>query len=113
MSYNGCCKCNSIKYTVKYLPQEIADCHCSICQNLHGHPFVSFAKFPIKDIFFNSTNNFKKIKLTNKAIRVACVECDSILFMHYIKSKFIWLVCDTFNFDVKNIEHYDIFLNNK
>lgn len=106
--FQGFCQCGKIKYVVNFLPKEIADCYCTICKNIHKTQFVSFAKYGIRDIKFMSNYNFKIISSSNRAIRCACNDCNDIVFMYYNNSENLWLVTNTFKFDITCIEHYDI-----
>ena len=107
--YSGSCKCNSIKYTLPNEPEEIANCHCTICQRLHDKPFVSFAKYNINEVLFTGKKYFKYIRSSERASRGYCSICNTFLFMRYKKSENIWMNTDTFNFDVSSIEHYNIY----
>jgi hypothetical protein len=118
MNFERTCKYGHIKYLLPCIPEEIARCFCSVCQKIHHRTPVKFAQYSVKDIMFVVDNNqieldsvldnFKIIKSSNRALRFACNKCDDILLMHYNDSPKIWFVTDTFKFDTKIIEHYDI-----
>ena len=105
---SGKCKCGSITYTVPHLPREIANCYCSICQQLHDKPFMSFAKYNINEIIFTDRENLLMIRSSDHASRGYCNLCNSPLFMYYDQSQNIWIVIDSLNDNCELIEHYDI-----
>lgn len=107
--YRGRCNCERVKYTLPYKPDEIAYCHCTICQSTHCMPFVRFAKYDIDDVLFTGTKHIEKIPSSKKAARSYCKVCDTLLFMHYKNSDNIWINADTFLFNSNDVEHYDIY----
>jgi hypothetical protein len=124
MSLLSCsCKCGKIEFVIIKKPGEIARCYCDICKKIHKKDFVQFAKYLTKDIklfvgdvnvsiyklLFSGTNDLIIIKSSNRAKRFFCPNCQDLIFMHYNESKNIWLATDIFNFDITNIDHYDIF----
>jgi hypothetical protein len=106
---SGQCQCGEVQYTVPYLPKEIANCHCTICQRLHKRPFVSFAKYNVCDIMIEGGGNIRSINSSERALRGYCQICNTILFMYYNDSENIWMNADTFNFDTSSIDHYNIY----
>ena len=109
MEYTGKCKCGRIQYSVNHLPQEIANCHCTICQKLHKTPFVSFTKYKLNQVMFNGQKYFQIHISSERAVRCQCSNCYVYIFMYYNESDQIWLITDTFNFSIANIPHYDIY----
>ena len=109
MSLCGQCQCGAIKYKLKCIPIEIANCYCTICQKLHQTKFVSFARYLKKDIPFVKKENLIKNRTSNRATRSYCKKCGTYLFMHYNLSDNIWLYTNTFNFSTDMIEHYGIY----
>lgn len=107
----GSCKCGKIMFILKSIPNEIANCHCTICQKLHGLSFVGFAKYLKEDVCFTNVDYLKTVRTSNRATRNMCKKCSTFLFMHYNFSENIWLCVDTFNFDTDKVEHYDIYTN--
>ena len=107
--YTGQCNCGRVKYKVPYAPQEIANCHCTICQSLHNKPFVSFAKYNINDVIFIGRENLIMIPSSERASRGYCRICNTLLFMLYKNSQSVWIHTGTFNFNVDTIKHYNIY----
>lgn len=98
MSFIGQCKCANIIYNIPHLPNEIANCYCNICKKLHNTQheinfYVSFAKYDILGgiIFSDTGSNLILKPSSNRASRGYCKICDTSLFMHYNKSKDIWI----------------------
>ena len=50
MTINGSCLCGKINFTIDTTPNEIAVCHCRICQQIHKQNITKFAKCSIKNI---------------------------------------------------------------
>ena len=105
----GSCKCNNVRYIVSYIPKEIANCYCTICQTLHQQPFVRFAKYNINEVQITEKQNLMLVKSSERAQRAFCKNCNTLLFMYYNNSSFVWMVVETFNFDTRSIEHYNIY----
>ena len=109
MEFGGKCECSNIKYVLPFLPKEIANCHCTICQSLHQKPYVSFAKYHINEVTFEG--QLMAIPSSERANRIYCQKCHSLIYMHYAQSENIWISTDTFMFGTNTIEKYDIYLN--
>ena len=105
----GSCQCGRVQYSVPYLPKEIANCHCTICHRLHRLPFVQFAKYPIKEVYFQSQEFIQIVKSSERAVRGQCSYCQTYIFMYYNQSESIWLVADTMRFDTSKIPKYNIY----
>ena len=109
VSYNGECLCSKIKYTVPHKPTEIANCHCTICQKLHKKPFVSFAKYNVKEVIIANKESLNCVRSSDRASRYYCYECNTYLFMYYDNSENVWMNTDTFKFTTSPVNHYDIY----
>lgn len=123
---NCVCSCGTIVIVLDSIPNEIAVCHCSICQKIHRQnftKFTKFAKFHIKNIkiivndtkqsiyhiLYIGSNDFIKIKSSARATRLSCIKCNDILMMYYYHSENIWIVADRLDININNIDHYDIY----
>ena len=105
------CSCTKINFLVPHQPQEICHCHCHICQSLHNKTFASFAKYDLNCLRIDFSQ-LDSIKSSQRATRYRCSNCHDWVAMIYNQSQFIWVVTDTFLFNIDQIETYDIYLNN-
>ena len=109
---NCSCSCGNIQFAVKNKPSEIAQCYCNICQRLHENKFACFTRYlssaiPINEI--KSQNKLVEVQSSSRAIRYQCYSCQSWICMIYKNSSYTWLVTDLFDFDLSDIEKYDIY----
>lgn len=122
MSIKGSCKCGNICFTIKYLPREIAVCHCSICKSIHSQDTTEFIKCSITNIklemenisifdmlFGTESNSFKIIKSSDVAKRIGCPKCDDIIFMYYYSSQNLWIVVSCLHANLDVIKRYHIY----
>ena len=105
----GLCQCGDVQYIVPDIPVEIANCHCTICQRVHGRPYVRFAKYPKTSVRFFGLKSVNTHRTSNRAVRGYCKNCHTYLYMMYDNSPNVWLVTENFNFPVDDIEHYNIY----
>jgi hypothetical protein len=105
----GRCKCGMVKYKVKRVPNEIANCHCITCQNLHQRPFVSFAKYNLNEVIIINKENLALYQSSDRASRIYCKHCKIILLMIYKNSSNAWINIETIDLDTNKIKHYDIY----
>ena len=106
------CHCNRINILLPKKPDEICDCYCNICSNIHRSKFTSFARYSTSECGIKiGSKLFKKIRSSNYANRYLCAKCGQFIFMHYVNSPNIWFYTDTFQSDVTDVEHYDLYKN--
>jgi hypothetical protein len=98
------CQCKNVEFYAP-LPKEIARCHCSVCRDLNGTKYSSFAQYPQEVLPINLDVN---VILTSRASRGYCSKCKTNIYMKYNDSKKIWLA-DIFQFDCSTIPTYDIY----
>ena len=75
----GGCLCGSVRYEVKGLLRNIVNCHCSMCQKLHGS-FGPHSKALKVNIKITNDNGLAWYKTSEVARRGFCRECGSSLF---------------------------------
>ncbi len=75
----GGCLCGSVRYEVKGLLRNIVNCHCSMCQKLHGN-FGPHSKVLKANIKITNDNGLAWYKTSEVARRGFCRECGSSLF---------------------------------
>ena len=93
-SIRGSCRCGKCIYISSTLPLSITLCHCVECRKASGSPFLSFGLFhntalqwlsshPNTDPPIATTLSHVRVQGTPIAVRGACGECGSPLFMKY------------------------------
>ena len=75
----GGCLCGSVRYEVKGLLRNIVNCHCSMCQKLHGN-FGPHSKVLKTNIKITNDIGLAWYKTSEVARRGFCRECGSNLF---------------------------------
>ena len=75
----GGCLCGGVRYEVKGPLRNIVNCHCSMCQKLHGNfgPHTKARKVHIK---ITNSDGLAWYKTSDIARRGFCRECGSSLF---------------------------------
>ena len=76
---NGGCLCGEVRYEVKGPLRDIVNCHCSMCQKLHGNfgPHTKARKINIK---ITTNHGLGWYKTSEIAQRGFCRKCGSSLF---------------------------------
>jgi hypothetical protein len=75
----GGCLCGAVRYEVKGKLRDVVNCHCSMCQRLHGG-FGLHSKARKDNITITSDEGLAWFKTSDVARRGFCRECGSGLF---------------------------------
>ena len=75
----GGCLCGAVRYAVSGPLRDVVNCHCSMCQRLHGN-FGPHSKARKVDITITETNGLAWYKTSEVAQRGFCRDCGSSLF---------------------------------
>lgn len=75
----GGCLCGAVRYEVKGSLRDVINCHCNMCQRLHGS-FGPHSKARKVDITITKNDGLAWYKTSNVAQRGFCRECGSSLF---------------------------------
>ena len=75
----GGCLCGAVRYEVSGLLRDVVNCHCSMCQRLHGN-FGPHSKARKVDITITNADGLAWYKTSEVARRGFCRECGSSLF---------------------------------
>ena len=79
MITKGGCLCGAVRYEVKGQLRDIINCHCSMCQRLHGG-FGPHSKAPKTSITITNDASLAWYKTSEIARRGFCSQCGSSLF---------------------------------
>lgn len=75
----GGCLCGAVRYEVKGPLRNVVNCHCSMCQKLHG-AFGAHSKARKVNITITRSDGLAWYKTSDVARRGFCRECGSSLF---------------------------------
>lgn len=75
----GGCLCGAVRYEVSGPLRSIVNCHCSMCQRLHGN-FGPHSKAKKVDITITKADGLSWFKTSDVALRGFCRVCGSGLF---------------------------------
>jgi len=75
----GGCLCGAVRYEVKGPLRDIVNCHCSMCQKLHGN-FGPHSKAKKTNIKITNNEGLAWFKTSEVARRGFCRKCGSSLF---------------------------------
>ncbi|WP_417464793.1 GFA family protein [Kordiimonas sp.] len=75
----GGCLCGAVRYEVTGPLRDIVNCHCSMCQKLHGS-FGAHTKALKKNIKITRDDGLTFYKTSDVAERGYCKDCGSSLF---------------------------------
>lgn len=76
---SGGCLCGAVRYEIKGPLRNVVNCHCSMCQKLHG-VFGAHSKALKKNINITNAAGLSWFKTSEVAQRGFCRECGSSLF---------------------------------
>ncbi len=75
----GGCLCGAVRYQVKGPLRAVVNCHCSMCQRLHGN-FGPHTKARKENITITKSDGLAWYKTSDVARRGFCCHCGSSLF---------------------------------
>jgi len=75
----GGCLCGAVRYQVRGPLRDVVNCHCSMCQRLHGN-FGPHSKARKENITITKTDGLAWYKTSDVARRGFCRDCGSGLF---------------------------------
>jgi len=75
----GGCLCGAVRYEVRGPLRDVVNCHCSMCQRLHGD-FGPHSKARKENITVTKSDGLAWYKSSDIARRGFCQECGSSLF---------------------------------
>jgi len=75
----GGCLCGNVRYEVRGPLRDVVNCHCSMCQKLHGS-FGAHTKARKVNIHITNSTGLSWYKSSDLAQRGFCHDCGSSLF---------------------------------
>lgn len=99
----GSCLCSQVKITVKTMSSDVGACHCSMCRNWLGGPFMGVDCGT--EVQFEGEDSIAIFNSSQWAERGFCSQCGSHLFyrlkdnQQYIMPVGLFKEVEDFNFD--------------
>lgn len=90
----GGCLCGAVRYEVVGQLRDVINCHCSMCQHLHGS-FGAHSKADQSDIHIIEERGLKWFASSNRAERGFCNTCGSSLFWRSFTQSSIGILAGT------------------
>ena len=113
--FEGACLCGEIQYRVDGDIEEVSHCHCSMCRQIHGAAFGTYAG--VKSTGFqwmNGTSKVKSYPSSHGVHRTFCAECGSTLQALFDTSpEMIYLTMSTVQGSPAHPEPFHIFVGSK
>ena len=75
----GGCLCGAVRYEVRGTLRDVVNCHCTMCQRLHGS-FGPHSKAQKSNIFITKSDGLTWYKSSDIARRGFCCRCGTSLF---------------------------------
>ena len=78
MSYTCQCPCGTTRYEVRGEPITRFYCHCTICQQAYGSPYVDVSLFKLDDVALPEDNgiDYRQLKRFGAVDRGFCPSCE-------------------------------------
>ncbi len=97
----GSCLCQSIKFEICQEPEDVCNCHCSMCRKAHGAAFATYVRVQTSGFrFLIGEDNVVRFRSSSKAQRCFCRTCGSpIIFLHDDMPKAAWFFAGTLDGD--------------
>ena len=111
-SHSGGCLCGAVRYEVRGSLRDVINCHCTMCQRLHG-AFGAHSKARKADIAIVEDRGLAWYATSKRARRGFCRRCGSNLFWEPVGQDATGIVAGTLDqpSDLKTIGH--IFVGEK
>ncbi len=82
MSAKGKCLCGAVTFTAEEVDTHAHICHCSMCRNWSGGPFMSAT---VGNVKFTGEEHIKSYRSSEWAERGFCAECGTNLFYRLVE----------------------------
>ena len=97
----GSCLCQRITFEITQEPEELCNCHCSMCRKAHGAAFATFVRVRTSGFrFLTGDNHLVRYRSSPPVERSFCDTCGTpLLFLHDALADTAWLVAGTLDDD--------------
>ena len=106
---SGSCLCQAVKFELSESPQEMSNCHCTMCRKSHGAAYATYARVKIDTLRFTAgKESLAGYRSSSDAERFFCPTCSSpILFLYDKLPNVAWIAAGTLDHDpgVRPTEH--------
>jgi len=111
----GSCLCQTVRYELSEPPEEMSNCHCSMCRKAHGAAFATYARVKAPTLRFTSgEQTLVRFRSSPIATRCFCGICGSPMrFLYDSIPGAAWIAAGTLDDDpgIRPSEH--IFVSSK
>ncbi len=104
---SGGCLCGAVRYEVHGPLRDVINCHCTMCQRLHG-AFGAHSKARKANIAILQDKGLKWYATSGRARRGFCCECGSNLFWEAVGQDATGIVAGTHIFIGEKCDFYDL-----
>ena len=97
----GSCLCRTVIYELSEPPENLFNCHCTMCRKAHGAAFATFATVKAEALRFTSGGeHLVRFHSSPLVQRCFCRSCGSpVLFLYDGLPKVAWVVAGTLDDD--------------
>ena len=107
----GKCLCGEVTVEVEGLKPTVGVCHCSMCRNWSGGPFIAVE--PTSQVKFTGEESISRYKSSDWAQRGFCTNCGTHLFYHLKANDEYVLLAGLFKEDASFVLDHQIFIDEK
>jgi len=104
----GGCSCGQVRFRVTGPPSSVGNCHCYMCQNAAGAPFVNWAEFSSSQVDWAGTEPQWQAS-SAKAERSVCPKCGAAVGFRFSGSDEVDLAVELFTDPAAFPPQFDIF----
>lgn len=82
-THRGSCLCGRVRVEAAGAPNNVANCHCRLCQKASGAAYLTLAEFPQARVTWSGVAPQWRAS-SDKAERAFCPHCGGALAFHFL-----------------------------
>ena len=110
-SSSGSCLCGAVRFTAKNMSNSIGACHCNMCRNWGGGPFLVIDCGT--EVSFESEEDVSVFESSKWAERGFCRKCGSHLYYRLKESNEFHMPVGLFDDDQGRVFDHQVFIDEK
>ena len=110
-SSSGSCLCGAVRFTAKNMSNSIGACHCNMCRNWGGGPFLVIDCGT--EVSFESEEDVSVFESSKWAERGFCRRCGSHLYYRLKESNEFHMPVGLFEDDQERVFDHQVFIDEK
>lgn len=107
----GACVCGATKITAKAAARNVGACHCTLCRNWGGGPFMAVDCGT--DVTFEGEDTISVYDSSDWAERGFCTKCGSHLFYRLKQTRQYYMPVGIFDDDSAFVLDHQVFIDEK